>query len=183
MSTTTPSVLPPVDLWATQIAGYATLPDQRLNTPWANLLTCLAAKPSDSLPQASASPSQAKATFRFLENDRILPDALLPSFVRGTVNHCRGLTTVYAIHDSTSFNYSSLKQTTGLGLLNDLEQACGIHLRTTLAVRADGIALGLLHQPYGVRPPGRKSHRRHHGPWRIVKDIKGWKGCWRPPRR
>ena len=62
MSTTTPPQLPPVDLWATQIAAYADLPDQRLNTRWAAVLACLMAKPSDSIPQASNQPSQAKAT-------------------------------------------------------------------------------------------------------------------------
>ena len=156
MSPATLSVLTSVDLWATQIAGYAALPDQRLNTRWANILASLAAKPSDSIPQASGNPSQAKATYRFLENDRIRSDALLQSFVRDTVDKCRHLETVYALHDSTSFNFSTLKQTTGLGLLNDLDEARGIHLHTTLAVRPDGIVLGLLHQQYWVRPPGEK---------------------------
>jgi len=176
MSTTTSSVLPPVDLWATQIAAYATLPDQRLNTRWANVLACLAAKPSDSIPQASNQPSQAKATYRFLENDRIRPDVLLQSFVRGTVENARGLATVYVIHDSTSFNYSSLKQTTGLGLLNDLEQARGIHLHTSLALRGDGIALGLLHQQYWVRPPGEKKPPARQRPMEDRESYKWLEG-------
>jgi hypothetical protein len=156
MSASTPPLIAPVDLWATQVAAYATFPDQRLNTRWADVLACLAAKPADSIPQASRDCSQAKATYRFLENDRVKPEALLMSFVRATVQACRGLSVVYAVHDSTSFNYSSLKQTTGLGLLNDIENARGIHLHTTLALRPDGVAVGLLHQQYWVRPPGEK---------------------------
>ena len=60
------------------------------------------------------------------------------------------------IHDSTSFNYSTLKPTTGLGMLNDLQEARGLHLHTSLALGGDGIALGLVHQHYWVRPVGEK---------------------------
>ena len=176
MSTTTPPLLPPVDLWATQIAAYADLPDQRLNTRWAAVLACLMAKPSDSIPQASNQPSQAKATYRFLENDRVRPDVLLLSFVRGTVENARGLDLVYVIHDSTSFNYSTLKQTTGLGLLNDLEQARGIHLHTSLALRHDGIALGLVHQHYWVRPPGEKKPPSRQRPFEERESYKWLEG-------
>jgi hypothetical protein len=152
------------DLWAAQLAGHATLPDQRLNTRWATVLACLAAKPADSIPQAFGNWAQAKATYRFFDNERVQREALLMSLVRSTVQSCRTFPVIYAIHDSTSFNYSSLKQTTGLGLLNDSDEARGIHLHSTLALRPDGVPLGLLHQSYWVRPPEEKSAQSRQRP-------------------
>jgi hypothetical protein len=152
------------DLWAAQVAAHATLPDQRLNARWASVLACLAAKPADSIPQSAGNWAQAKATYRFLDNERVQQEALLMSLVRSTVQSSRQWRVIYAIHDSTSFNYSSLKRTTGLGLLNDCDEARGIHLHSTLALRPDGVALGLLHQSYWVRPPEEKSAKSRQRP-------------------
>src|SRR5262245_45262668 len=53
---------------------------------------------------------------------------------------------------ASTFSYSGLKQTAGLGYLNRLEAARGVHCHSSLALRADGVVLGLLHQHYWVRP-------------------------------
>ena len=63
---------------------------------------------------------------------------------------------VYIAHDTSTFSYSTLKRTTGLGYLNKLEAARGIHCHSSLALRADGVVLGLLHQHYWVRSELRK---------------------------
>jgi Transposase DNA-binding/Transposase Tn5 dimerisation domain len=156
------SFLAPLELWAAAVADEADLPDERLNARFAQVLATLAAKPLDSFPQACGSADQAKAMYRFLSNPRFAADDLLQPLVDATVEGCRAMTTVYAIQDSTSFNYSSLTQTTGLGPLNDSKTARGVHLHTTLAVRADGVAIGLLHQEYGSRPTDEHTavHRR-----------------------
>jgi hypothetical protein len=64
---------------------------------------------------------------------------------------------VYVIHDTATFSYSSLKHTTGLGYVNDSDTARGLHCHTSLAIRPDGVALGLLHQHYWVRLELRKA--------------------------
>jgi len=146
------SFLAPLELWATAVADEADLPDERLNARFAQLLATLAAKPLDSFPQACGAADQTKAVYRFLSNPRVAADELLQPLVDATVEGCCGLPVVYAVQDSTSFNYSRLKQTTGLGPLNDCKTARGLHLHTTLAVRGDGVAIGLLHQEYWSRP-------------------------------
>jgi Transposase DNA-binding/Transposase Tn5 dimerisation domain len=140
------------ELWASRIAGHATLADERLNTRLELLLSALAAQPSDSLPQACGSSGQAQAAYRFFANERIGPDDLLQPVADAASDICRGLPTILAVQDSSSLNFTTLRTTKGLGPLNDSPNARGLHMHTTLAVRPDGVALGILDQIYWARP-------------------------------
>jgi hypothetical protein len=147
----------PSPLWAAQIAAATPLPDARLNTRLERLLTHLADKPLDAFPQAMPDWHQAKATYRFLANERVQSDALLTGVRDTTASTFCSLSLVYVIHDTATCSYSSLKHTTGLGYLNDLETARGLHCHSSLAIRPDGVALGLLHQHYWARFELRKT--------------------------
>ena len=156
------------ELWAARIAGHASLPDERLTTRLGLILAAMAAKPSDSIPQASASSSQAQAMYRFFANERIGPDDLLQALADASSDACRGLKTMLAVQDTTSLNFSKLRTTTGLGPLNDSLKARGLHLHTTLAVRDDGVTLGILDQLYWARPTeGRSAPERRE---RAIED-------------
>jgi hypothetical protein len=146
------AVIEPTQLWAARIAADGGFADRRLNNRFAEVLACWATQPADSIPQACADWSEAKATYRFLDNPRVTAEALLMSYVKTTVQAGRRLSVLYVLHDSTSFNYSSLKRTTGLGPINDSPYGRGLHLHSSLAVRPDGTPLGLLHQRYWARP-------------------------------
>jgi hypothetical protein len=154
MSSPLPNLITNADLWAAHVGSHADLGDERLNTRLGLILSALAAKPADSIPQASGACSQAKAMYRFFANERIGPDDLLQPLADATAEAVRGLATVLAIQDTTSLNFSTLKTTTGLGALNNSKTARGLHLHTTLALRADGVAVGILDQVYWARPPG-----------------------------
>src|SRR5262249_32399265 len=147
-----PTTLADPTLWAAGLAGLADFPDERLNSRFADLLLTFARQPLDSIPQACGSARQAKATYRFLSNRRLSVADVLRPIVAGTVEGCRGQATVYAVQDTTSLNYSTLRHTRGLGALNDSPRARGLHLHTTLALRPDGVPIGLLHQHYWSRP-------------------------------
>jgi hypothetical protein len=149
--TTTSPVHASAEIWASQVAAHAVLPDQRLNARFAQILMAFAAKPLDSIPQASATPSEAKATYRFLSNNRVLPSKLLAPLVATTVDSCHGCPVILSIQDTTSLNYTALTTTTGLGALNDSPRAKGLHLHTTMATDLNGVPLGLLHQHYWSR--------------------------------
>jgi hypothetical protein len=146
----------PSTLWAAQIAAATPLPDARLNTRLERLLTDLAAKPLDAFPQAAADWHQAKAIYRFLANDRFAWQNLLTGWQVTTTHRLSGQTLVYIAHDTSTFSYSTLKHATGLGYINQLEAARGIHCHSSLVLRADGVVLGLLHQHYWVRSQFRK---------------------------
>jgi len=147
----------PSSLWAAQVAAAAPLPDARLHTRLERLLCQLAEKPLDAFPQALPDCHQAKATYRFLANDRVCRDDLLTGWRVTTAQALRGHDVVYVAHDTTTFNYTTLKQTTGLGYISDLEAARGFHCHSSLALQRNGVALGLLHQYYWVRTEPKKS--------------------------
>jgi hypothetical protein len=147
----------PTPLWAAQVAAATPLPDARLNTRLQRLLMHLADKPLDAFPQALLDRHQAKATYRFLANERVERDYLLSGLQVTTVQALRGQECIYVAHDTTTFSYSSLKHTTGLGYISDLEAARGFHCHSSLALQSNGVALGLLHQYYWVRSQPKKS--------------------------
>ena len=149
----------PLPLWVAQVAAATPLPDGRLNTRLERILTHLANKPLDAFPQALPDCHQAKATYRFLANDRVCRDDLLAGWQATTAQALQGQAIIYVAHDTTTFSYSSLKQTTGLGYISDLEAARGFHCHSSLALQSNGVALGLLHQYYWVRTEPKKPQR------------------------
>jgi hypothetical protein len=141
----------PTTLWAAQVAAATLLPDARLNTRMQQLLVHFDNKPLDAIPQSMFDPHQAKATYRFLANERFDANDLLAGLKTVTTQMLRGQSVVYVAHDTTTFSYSSLKHTTGLGYISDSQTARGILCHSSLALLSNGVALGLLHQHYWVR--------------------------------
>ena len=141
----------PTTLWAAQVAAATSLPDARLNSRLQQLLVHFDNKPLDAIPQAMNDCHQAKATYRFLSNERFDAHDLLAGLKTVTAQTLRGHDVVYVAHDTTTFSYSSLKHTTGLGYISDSETARGILCHSSLALQSNGVALGLLHQHYWVR--------------------------------
>jgi hypothetical protein len=141
----------PTTLWAAQVAAATLLPDARLNTRLQQLLVHFDNKPLDAIPQAMNDAHQAKATYRFLANERFDANDLLTGLKTVTTQMLRGQSVVYVAHDTTTFSYSSLKRTTGLGYISDSQTARGILCHSSLALLGNGVALGLLHQHYWVR--------------------------------
>jgi hypothetical protein len=163
----------PSPLWAAHIAAATPLPDARLNSRLERLLTHLADKPLDAFPQALPDWHQAKAAYRFLANDRVTPDDLLTGWRDTTAQAAGGQGLVYVAHDTATFSYSSLKHTTGLGFISDVEAARGLHCHSSLALRPNGVVLGLVHQYYWVRTEPKKS--RPQGRARDEKESVKWR--------
>ena len=152
-------------LWAQRTFGGVELPDPRLVRRAVGVAAFLAARPEDSIPQACGAWGDTKGTYRFLENKRVTVSALEDSVANAAVSACRGLATVYAIQDTTSFNFSALRHTDGLGPIGERGNgggagpAVGIHLHSTLALNANGLPLGLLNLNFWTRPLARPSKR------------------------
>jgi hypothetical protein len=141
----------PSSLWAAQVAAATPFPDARLNTRLQRVLAHLAEKPLDAFPQALPDYHQAKATYRFLANTRVSCNELLTGLQTLTVDSVHGQPLIYVAQDTTTFTYTSLKQTTGLGYIGDIEASRGVHCHSTLALHSNGTPCGLLHQYYWVR--------------------------------
>lgn len=139
------------ELWAAGLAEHADLPDERLNQRLAEILAIFARRSHDRIPQACQSRAATKATYRFFSNHRIQAERLHEAVAAATVDQCRGQSTILAVHDTTSLNYSA-RSTTGLGPIGSSGTAQGLYLHSSLALRIDGVALGLLHQECWSRP-------------------------------
>ena len=152
-----------VDLWAASTFGSAELPDARLNDRLVRIGAILAGHPTDSLPQACANIAEAKAAYRFIENERVQVALLQPAIVKATARACAGKTEILVVQDTTTFNYSTLNKTSGLGPIGDSGcKARGLLCHSALAIDTQGIPLGMLHQKVWARDPleRHKSERR-----------------------
>lgn len=162
------------EAWAANLAHHADLPDERLNQRLADILALFARKSHDSIPQACNTLAATKATYRFFANHRVTVKHLDEAVAAATVEQCRGQATVLAIHDTTSLNYSTLSGTGGLGPIGSSGTAQGLHLHSTLALRPEGVALGLLHQECWSRSAQQRRGRDYQLLPIEVKESRKW---------
>ena len=142
------------ELWAASLFAAVNFPDARLATRAVKFVAALTAHPGDSIAGACEDAHQAKAAYRFIENERVTVADILPSLAAATARNCAGQTRILAIQDTTSFNFSALKATTGLGPLGvSGSSAQGIWCHTTLAANESGKPVGVLHQELWTRAP------------------------------
>ena len=121
----------------------------------------LAEHPTESVPQASENASQSQSIYRFWANERVKPEQILASHRPNVVERMQGHEVVLAIQDTTDLDFSSLKQTSGLGFINQSQQQ-GIKVHSCFAVSGSGEPLGLLHQHTWsrVERTGKRGERR-----------------------
>ncbi len=125
------------------------------------MLRILAEHPSESVPQASESGSQSQSIYRFWANERVKPEQILASHRASVIERMQGHEVVLASQDTTDLDFSSLKQTSGLGFINQSYQQ-GIKVHSCIAMSGSGEALGVLHQHTwsGAERTGKRGERR-----------------------
>ena len=128
----------------------------------------LANQPTDSIPQAAGDWGQAKATYRFLDNDRATQADLTAGAARDTARLCRDQAAVLVVQDTTSLNLTANHALAELGpIASSAGLARGLFVHTTLAMTPEGIVLGVLGQRFWARPlPGRPGpEEKESGKW------------------
>jgi hypothetical protein len=142
-------------VWASQVATAADLPDQRLDKRLAAIVVDTIERPDASIPQASGSAGQAKATYRFYSNSRVTAAALRQGITTTTAQHGLDQDVLLVVQDTTTLNFTGLHTIPELGPIDSGGLARGVHLHTALAVTTSGQILGILDQQYWARPqPG-----------------------------
>jgi len=160
--------------WVIEEFAQAQLPDERLRRRLERIATAFAQKPTASIPQACPNKAEAKATYRFLENERVVAGDLRQAHHRATLERVKKQAVVLAIQDTTALNYSSHPKTQGLGLLGSHSpKTIGLWLHSTVAVTPKGEPLGWLHNAIWVRRrrgrPGKKLAPKESFKW--VKSL------------
>ena len=129
--------------WADHELGDADLGDLRLNRRLVEIAREFMEKPLASIPQAAGGWAEAKGAYRFMDNERVDPDAILEPHRRRTIERAADHEMVLAVGDTTMLDYTRHPATTGLGPLSDLAHQ-GLMLHPTLVVTPERVPLGLI---------------------------------------
>lgn len=114
----------------------------------------LHAQPGASIPRASGDWAGSKAAYRLFDNEALDPAAVLAAHRQAALERARGQAVVLAVQDTTSLNFSTHRHTRGLGpISNNADKTIGLLLHTTLLLREDGQALGVLDALVLARDP------------------------------
>jgi len=153
----------PVD-WAEEEFGGASLGDKRLSRRLVEMGRDFYARPQASIPQACGSLSRIKAAYRWLASPMINLQAILEPHHEATTRRISKEKVVLAAQDTTSFNYSGLPASDGLGPIGTTaEGPQGIIMHDTMAFTVEGLPLGLIDVQAWARDPdlhGQKSKSR-----------------------
>jgi hypothetical protein len=169
--------------WALETFGRAAQPDARLNVRLLKTAGALAARPSDSIPQACGKAKAAKGAYRFIENKRVNTHALLRASGQATAGRCSGRPSVLAIQDTSIISLTHHPQTRGLGPIDEAG-ARGLLVHSTLAVSTEGETIGLLDAQMWTRDPNDRHHAQKRRSLPIeekesVKWLRGMEGARR----
>jgi hypothetical protein len=131
--------------WIEAELGGAHMGDARLTARLLEMTGMFYAKPTANIPQACGSAMAAKATYRFLDNEKIRWQAILEPHYAATEARVREQSLVLVAQDTTSLNYSTHPHTQGLGPIGtQSEKVRGLMVHDTMAFTAQGVPLGLL---------------------------------------
>jgi len=169
-----PPVREPAD-WTEEEFGGAELGDKRLTDRLMRLGEAFFAKPTANIPQACATEASAKAAYRFFDNAQVSMDAILKPHFEATEQRARAHEVVLVAQDTSSLNYTSHPETTGLGPITTMDKkSIGLLLHDTMAFTVEGTPLGLLDAQVWARneEEAGKRHERHCKPIEEKESLK-----------
>ena len=142
--------------WAFGELRGARLSDARLVQRLIQITLDISKKPEGSIPGAcNGAAHQAKAAYRFFDNDKVTPEAIGAAHREATIGRitAMGCPLVLGVQDSTYINLTTHRATKGLGPIGKTDGPRGFIHHGVLAVEAEkGIPLGLLDSFSWARP-------------------------------
>jgi hypothetical protein len=160
--------------WVREEMQTLQLDDERRERRARKLLSALSQAPGASIPVACGDAHQAKAAYRFLSS-QMDPAQLLAPHVEQTLHRAAGQRRVLVALDKTELDFTSLRRTDGLGLL-DGEYGRGLKVMSALMLSEQGLPLGLVHQQVWAREEAQKG-KRHTRKQRPPQEKESWR--WR----
>ena len=146
--------------WCLDELASVQLQDARLDRRCGELAVQLAMQPSGPINQACEDWADAKAAYRFFDNDKVTLERIRAPHHQRTVERIAQHKQVLAVQDTSFLNYTHHPQTEGLGAIgNKSQHQRGLGMHSTLAVTTQGTPLGLLTQEFFTRPEDEPAHR------------------------
>lgn len=141
------------------------LGDKTLSRRVERTLEQLSSDPTASIAGACKDPHQAKAVYRLLSNEKFKAEAVIDVSRKETITRiaASGAAIVLIPQDTTFISYSGLRNTDGLGVINENQDSRGLVMHSSIAVGEDGEVFGLLSEKTWVRPAdekGKKNKRK-----------------------
>jgi hypothetical protein len=137
--------------WAQQEMGGAPLGDIRLSQRLVEIVQSKAEKPGRAFTGVAEGAWPAvKAYYRFIDHpdeEAVSMEHILEPHRQRTIRRMQGQRTVLCVQDGSDFDYTSLAQCEGLGVIGTNQtgaQSRGLHLHTTFAIAPNGLPLGIL---------------------------------------
>ena len=130
--------------WVSMEYKYAELPNKAKKDRLIQLTRDMFCKPASPLPLCCEGEAKLKGAYRFFSDKKVTSESILNSHIKQTIERAREHNVVLAVNDTTSFNLSTHKSTTGLGCLSSGEGELGYLLHDTVLFTTDGIPLGVL---------------------------------------
>jgi hypothetical protein len=149
--------------------------DKRLNRRAGRILQAALDHAGDSIPTAAGNPAAADATYRFLDNPNVDAHDIDDAHFRSTVDRSGRYPGVLLIaQDTTDADFTSPARNSRLGQLAHAKHF-GFFVHSALAMTADGLPLGLLHQHVWMRPPDERGKRKdRRGKATADKESQRW---------
>jgi hypothetical protein len=169
--------------WAICEFEQAPLVDRRLCKRLSAMAYEFARHPGGSIPLACSSKAEIKGAYRFVENEFVMPQQILAGHRQASLSRLARESVVLAVSDSTTFNYSSLHQTQGLGPIGNKSRVGmrGLWLHSTLCFSVRGLPLGLVAAQFWSRPeatsPKRDPDKLPFEEKESVRWRKSWLAC------
>jgi len=134
-----------IDQWVRQELEKTQLRDARRTNRFMKIVSNLIDKPISSVPQASGTWAETKATYDFWDSPYIKPAQLRRGHVDATLSRIKNHQIILAIQDTTELNYTTHKAVKGVGYL-DSKYAQELKVHSTLAATTQGLPLGIIDQ-------------------------------------
>lgn len=171
-----------IESWIEQETFESEFRDERLSKRFKTVLNQLYGATAESIPWACQDWANAKAAYRFFDNERVNEADILAGHFRSTRERFAGTSaTVLVLHDTTEFSY----QREDIGLLHKPRLApsarwrkehplCGLSMHSSLAVTTAGLPLGLAAARFWTRKKfkGANALKRVINPTRVPIEQK-----------
>lgn len=141
-----------INQWVRQELEKTQLGDARRTNRFMKIVSNLSDKPTSSVPEASGTWAETKATYDFWDSPYVKPAQLRKGHVDATLSRIKNHQIILAIQDTTELNYTTHKAVKGVGYL-DSKYAHGLKVHSTLAATTEGLPLGIIDQYVWARSP------------------------------
>jgi hypothetical protein len=132
--------------------AYCDLDDRRLNKRLVKLMESISENPELSINAACGSFADSKAAYRFFQNPKITPEAIMASHRLRTKERCADMPKrILIVQDTTDLIYTHFPSTEDLGIKMRSKEGFnhdvrGVMLHTSFAISSEGVPLGILKQ-------------------------------------